>query len=287
MASRSRSTSVTVRSWGRATRWARLPASGLASTAITRSPRSIAKVLPRASAMVVLPTPPLRLITTTRREPSIGVRSRRSSSCRRCSVGAGPGVDHVPGAVVDRAPPARLRRRDARRRASLVGEVCRGERRVGSRDGVEGSGFVVAMVLLLRLVSGAQRRPVAVAAASPRAARARRRCRPAARGSGRSRRRPAPSRPSSRRPGHVEDQLLQPRSRPGRGSRTRADAQRNQPNAPASSGTTIRTQAVTTRRARGRSSVTRGSAGWPGRRLRSTGPTRAKRSGTPARSERT
>ena len=64
-----------LRSFGGATRCARFPASGLASTATTRSPRSVAKMLPSARVIVVLPTPPLRLITTTRREPSIGVRS--------------------------------------------------------------------------------------------------------------------------------------------------------------------------------------------------------------------
>ena len=53
-----------------------------------------------------------------------------------------------------------------------------------------------------------------------------------------------------------------------------------------SSGTTTSTQPVTNRRARGLSSVTRGSGGCPGRRERSTGPTLANRSGTPARSDR-
>ena len=60
-----------------------------------------------------------------------------------------------------------------------------------------------------------------------------------------------------------------------------------QPSAKVSTGTTTSTQPVTTRRACGRSSLTRGSVGCPGRRLRSTGPTRAKRSGTPAASART
>ena len=43
-----------------------VPRSGLASTAITRSPRSVARVAPSPTAVVVLPTPPLRLSTATR-----------------------------------------------------------------------------------------------------------------------------------------------------------------------------------------------------------------------------
>ena len=44
----------------------RVPRSGLASIAITRSPRSEASIDPRPTAVVVFPTPPLRLITATR-----------------------------------------------------------------------------------------------------------------------------------------------------------------------------------------------------------------------------
>ena len=43
-----------------------VPRSGLPSTAITRSPRSDASVEPSPTVAVVLPTPPLRLITATR-----------------------------------------------------------------------------------------------------------------------------------------------------------------------------------------------------------------------------
>ena len=39
-------------------RWARVPKSGLASNAITRSPRSEAKVTPSPTVTVVFPTPP-------------------------------------------------------------------------------------------------------------------------------------------------------------------------------------------------------------------------------------
>ena len=44
----------------------RVPRSGLASTAMTRSPRSEASMAPRPTVVVVLPTPPFRLITATR-----------------------------------------------------------------------------------------------------------------------------------------------------------------------------------------------------------------------------
>jgi hypothetical protein len=39
---------------------------GLASTAITRSPRRLARVAPRVTVVVVLPTPPLSEITAIR-----------------------------------------------------------------------------------------------------------------------------------------------------------------------------------------------------------------------------
>ncbi len=84
---------------------------------------------------------------------------------------------------------------------------------------------------------------------------------------------------------------------PGEGERVlvgvspmRADAmisgsvQNSHPMTKARIGTTTRTQPVTSRRAAGFRSRTRGSGGRPGRRLRRTGPTRENRSGTPARS---
>src|SRR5689334_18251925 len=91
MSSISLRTSVIVRGHGRATRWARLPASGLASRATTRSPRIIAKVLPSARVIVVLPTPPFRLMTTTRRDPLIGAVTRSSTAARFRSVALRPG----------------------------------------------------------------------------------------------------------------------------------------------------------------------------------------------------
>ena len=73
----------------------RAPASGLASTATTRSPRSDEKVLPRASVIVVLPTPPFLLITTTRRDPSIGApRADYGMLKARFSGGAGISRSH-------------------------------------------------------------------------------------------------------------------------------------------------------------------------------------------------
>ncbi len=48
------------------TRRPSVPASGLASTAITRSPRFQARVAPSAVVVVVLPTPPLSEITAIR-----------------------------------------------------------------------------------------------------------------------------------------------------------------------------------------------------------------------------
>ena len=121
ISSRSCRTSVMVRSLGGATRWARLPASGLASTAMTRSPRSSAKVLPRAKLIVVLPTPPLRLMTTTRWEPWMGARSR-------ASIASGPllraraEVDRAAGGAIDGAAPPRRGHRFARRQHEVVAE---------------------------------------------------------------------------------------------------------------------------------------------------------------------
>ncbi len=50
----------------RFTRRPSVPASGLASIAITLSWRSLASVAPSEVVVVVLPTPPLRLITAIR-----------------------------------------------------------------------------------------------------------------------------------------------------------------------------------------------------------------------------
>src|SRR6266700_2499524 len=61
-----------------------VPRSGLASTAMTRSPRSDASKAPRPTVVVVFPTPPFRLITATRWwPPATGVRARAISSRRR------------------------------------------------------------------------------------------------------------------------------------------------------------------------------------------------------------
>ena len=46
--------------------WLRVPRSGLASTATTRSPRIEAKVDPSVAVIVVLPTPPFSDITAIR-----------------------------------------------------------------------------------------------------------------------------------------------------------------------------------------------------------------------------
>ena len=65
----------------------RVPLSGLASTAMTRSPRSEARVEPSPMTVVVLPTPPLRLSTATRWwPPETGVHARAASSRRRVSA---------------------------------------------------------------------------------------------------------------------------------------------------------------------------------------------------------
>ena len=58
-ASRSRWRTVAVVSSG--IFWDSVPRSGLASTAMTRSPRRLEKVEPSVVVVVVLPTPPLRL----------------------------------------------------------------------------------------------------------------------------------------------------------------------------------------------------------------------------------
>src|SRR5690606_31049768 len=71
----------------------RVPRSGLASTASTRSPRSDARVEPRAAVVVVLPTPPLRESTATRWcPPTTWVHARLISSWRRRPARDSPGV---------------------------------------------------------------------------------------------------------------------------------------------------------------------------------------------------
>ena len=58
MPSASRSRCRTVDGVSSGTFWLSVPRSGLASTAITRSPRIEANVAPSVAVMVVLPTPP-------------------------------------------------------------------------------------------------------------------------------------------------------------------------------------------------------------------------------------
>jgi len=64
------------------------PASGLPSSATTRSPRSDANVWPSISVVVVLPTPPLRLITAIERQPATRHLALRSAGARQLG-GAG------------------------------------------------------------------------------------------------------------------------------------------------------------------------------------------------------
>src|SRR6478735_11661280 len=74
----------------------RLPASGFASRATTRSPRWVAKVWPSISVVVVLPAPPFLERTTMRRDPSIRVRTRWSRASSRRSRLLGPGLTCPP-----------------------------------------------------------------------------------------------------------------------------------------------------------------------------------------------
>ncbi len=76
----------------RRTRYASEPASGLPSSAITRSPRSEANVCPSISVVVVFPTPPLRETTAIRRHPATGLLTRPISSRRSRSAALGPGL---------------------------------------------------------------------------------------------------------------------------------------------------------------------------------------------------
>ncbi len=66
-----------------------VPASGFASSATTRSPRCEAKVWPTSRQVVVLPTPPLREMNATLRQPVIGVFTCATSSRRRSSAALG------------------------------------------------------------------------------------------------------------------------------------------------------------------------------------------------------
>ena len=71
-------------------RWPSVPASGLPSTAITRSPRCVANVCPTSRHVLVLPTPPLREMKAILRHPATGVLTLATSSLRRSSSGLGP-----------------------------------------------------------------------------------------------------------------------------------------------------------------------------------------------------
>ena len=74
-----------------------VPRSGLASTAMTRSPRRVANVAPSPTAVVVLPTPPLRLSTATRWcPPATGVLTRLMRSRRRMSAADSPSRSRPP-----------------------------------------------------------------------------------------------------------------------------------------------------------------------------------------------
>ena len=90
-----------------------VPRSGLASTAMTRSPRSEARVAPRPTVTVVLPTPPLRLSTATRWwPPATGVLTRLTRSRRRMLADDSPMWTSPPVAryTVRRQPPSGVAR---------------------------------------------------------------------------------------------------------------------------------------------------------------------------------
>ncbi len=75
--------SRTVLPLDRAMRSASVPRSGFASTAMIRSSRASASAMPSSIVTVVLPTPPLRDSTGTKRAPPLsGAAIRRSSSLR-------------------------------------------------------------------------------------------------------------------------------------------------------------------------------------------------------------
>ncbi|ALE77014.1 hypothetical protein FRP1_30385 (plasmid) [Pseudonocardia sp. EC080625-04] len=73
-----------------------MPASGLASIAMTRSPRYSASANPSSAVTVVLPTPPLMLDTTTLCGPGSGVRILPSCSRSRSSASDRPGFQRPP-----------------------------------------------------------------------------------------------------------------------------------------------------------------------------------------------
>jgi len=116
----------------------RVPRSGLASTAMTRSPRSEASVAPSPTVIVVLPTPPFRLSTATRWcPPVIGVRARAvSSRRRRCAADSGARTrPPVTSKIARRHPPDGALCRPGRRRSvvRLSAVTVRGD--VGGRSG--------------------------------------------------------------------------------------------------------------------------------------------------------
>src|SRR6266511_2990647 len=93
---------VIVAAVSRRTRLPSEPASGLPSRATTRSPRRLANVCPSISVVVVLPTPPLRLITAIERQPGTGVLARAISSRSAISAGLGPRLTRPPVATAER-----------------------------------------------------------------------------------------------------------------------------------------------------------------------------------------
>ncbi len=70
------------------TRSDRVPRSGFASIAMIRSSRTEASAMPRSVVMVVLPTPPLRVRTGTKRAPPSSTASMRASSSLRARTRA-------------------------------------------------------------------------------------------------------------------------------------------------------------------------------------------------------
>ena len=268
-----------VRLFGGATRCARLPASGLASTATTRSPRSDEKVLPSASVIVVLPTPPFLLITTTRREP------------------VDRGAQPLPPARRDAAPPSRAAGARCRR---SPGSTVRCQPRLGTagRGTSMSSSLNAAAVQRHRAQLGGDARLVGLRRPTATASRCSARPRIAA---SRQRSTATPRRGSASSATDSEERMTTVTSPASQArpiwsvwtpiaSQVRSTMsgrfQSSQPKPNVSSGTTTSTQPTTSRRAYGRSSATRGSVGRPGSMLRSTGRTRANRSGTPARSAR-
>ncbi len=95
MSSRSRTVFVVVRG----TLAPSVPRSGFASIATTRSPRRLARVDPRATVVVVLPTPPLSDMTATRWQSYKGVRMCATRRRWRASSADGPGLIAPPDAL--------------------------------------------------------------------------------------------------------------------------------------------------------------------------------------------